>query len=147
MPKFTITPGRPMGAGLRTALPVLINNPASGYTTWVRAMPHSSATWRANDFSPAFDPGGKYLLFVSTRHENPTLSRSEFNIATLKMAGIYIATLKHGAASPFAPQSDEGVVTRTKTRTRTKKRTRARRTKGKKTARIRRNRSRSISPA
>lgn len=64
---------------------------------------------RSNDFQPAFDPTGKYLFFISTRHENPTFSRTEFNIATLKMAGIYVATLKRGAASPFAPQSDEGV--------------------------------------
>ncbi len=64
---------------------------------------------RSNDFSPVFDPAGRYLLFISTRHENPTLSQSEFNVATLRMDGIYIATLKRGAVSPFAPQSDEGV--------------------------------------
>ena len=64
---------------------------------------------RSNDFQPQFDPAGKYLFFVSTRHENPTFSRTEFNIATLKMTGIYVATLKRGVASPFAPRSDEGV--------------------------------------
>src|SRR5882724_3614556 len=63
---------------------------------------------RSNDFQPAFDPAGKYLFFISTRHENPTFSRTEFNIATLKMTGIYVATLKRGTASPFAPRSDEG---------------------------------------
>jgi tricorn protease len=64
---------------------------------------------RANDFQPAFDPAGKYLFFISTRHENPTFSRAEFNIATLKTTGIYVANLKRGAPSAFAPQSDEGV--------------------------------------
>jgi tricorn protease len=64
---------------------------------------------RSNDFQPAFDPTGKYLFFISTRHENPTFSRTEFNIATLKTTGIYVATLKRGTASPFAPRSDEGV--------------------------------------
>ena len=64
---------------------------------------------RSNDFSPAFDPAGKYLLFLSSRHENPTISQSEFNVATLRMNGVYIATLKRDAASPFAPRSDEGV--------------------------------------
>jgi len=64
---------------------------------------------RSNDFQPGFDPAGKYLFFVSTRHENPTFSRTEFNFATLKMTGIYVATLKRGATSPFAPRSDEGV--------------------------------------
>ena len=65
---------------------------------------------RANDFNPVFDPAGRYLYFISTRHENPTLSRSEFNVATLKMAGIYVATLKRDQPSPFAPRSDEGVL-------------------------------------
>ena len=65
---------------------------------------------RANDFNPDFDAAGRYLYFISTRHENPTLSHSEFNIATLKMAGIYVATLQRGAPSPFAPRSDEGVA-------------------------------------
>jgi len=63
----------------------------------------------ANDFSPVFDPNGKYLYFLSNRNENPTFSQSEFNIATLKMTGIYVATLARGAASPFAPRSDEAV--------------------------------------
>ena len=65
---------------------------------------------RSNDFNPQFDAAGRYLYFISTRHENPTLSRTEFNIATLKMAGVYVATLKKGAPSPFAPRSDEGAV-------------------------------------
>jgi tricorn protease len=65
---------------------------------------------RSNDFSPEFDSAGRYLYFISTRHENPTLSHSEFNIATLKMAGIYVATLKRAAPSPFGPRSDEGAV-------------------------------------
>ncbi len=65
---------------------------------------------RSNDYNPQFDRDGRYLFFLSTRHENPTLSRSEFNIATLKMTGIYVATLKRGAPSPFAPRSDEGAV-------------------------------------
>jgi tricorn protease len=63
---------------------------------------------RSNDRSPVFDPSGRYLLFISTRHENPTISQAEGNIATLKMDGIYMATLKRVAASPFAPRSDEG---------------------------------------
>lgn len=62
----------------------------------------------SNDFDPVFSPDGKYLYFVSTRHENPTLSESEFNAATLEMDGIYVATLRKDEASPFAPRSDEG---------------------------------------
>ena len=64
---------------------------------------------RSNDFNPVFDAAGKYLYFISTRHENPTFSRTEFNIATLKMAGVYVTTLRSDARSPFEPQSDEAV--------------------------------------
>jgi tricorn protease len=63
-----------------------------------------------DDFGAVFSPDGKYLVFVSNRHENPTFSTTEENVATIKTAGIYIATLSKGAASPFAPQSDEGLV-------------------------------------
>ena len=61
-----------------------------------------------NDQMPVFSPDGKYLYFVSTRHENPTLSESEFNVATIKQSGIYVATLGRDQPSPFAPRSDEG---------------------------------------
>ncbi len=64
----------------------------------------------ANDYGPVFSPDGKYLYFVSSRHENPTFSETEFNIATVEMDGIYVATLTKSAASPFAPRSDEGAV-------------------------------------
>lgn len=64
----------------------------------------------ANDFNPVFSPDGRYLYFVSSRHENPTLSESEFDVATLETSGIYVATLRRAEPSPFAPQSDEGEV-------------------------------------
>ena len=64
------------------------------------------------DSNPAFDPDGKYLYFLSARHENPTFSQSEFNVATLKMFGVYVATLDKDAPSPFAPRSDEGLPTK-----------------------------------
>jgi len=109
IPKSTITRGRPTGAGSHTASSA--PNQQSGiwlYNTETRKASLVSDP-RSNDFQPAFDPAGSTCSFISTRHENPTFSRTEFNIATLKMTGIYVATLKRGAASPFAPQSDEGV--------------------------------------
>ncbi len=63
-----------------------------------------------SDFAPVFSPDGKYLYFLSQRHENPTFSESEFNVATLEMTGVYVATLTKNEASPFAPRSDEGAV-------------------------------------
>ena len=65
---------------------------------------------REDDSNPVFSPDGKYLVFLSNRHENPTMSQSEENVATLKTAGIYLAPLAAGTASPLAPQSDEGAV-------------------------------------
>jgi tricorn protease len=61
-----------------------------------------------DDFDPVFDPEGKYLFFISSRHEKPTPSESEFNVATIKTNGIYVATLRADEPSPFAPRSDEG---------------------------------------
>jgi tricorn protease len=63
-----------------------------------------------NDFNPVFSPDGKYLYFVSSRHENPTLSEAEFDAAMLEMDGIYVATLRRSEPSAFAPRSDEGAV-------------------------------------
>ena len=61
-----------------------------------------------DDYNPVFSSDGKYLFFISSRHENPVSSQIEFNMATEKMAGIYIATLQKSEPSPFAPRSDEG---------------------------------------
>jgi tricorn protease len=81
---------------------------------WLYSLDTRKATQvsdpRFNDFQPAFDGSGKYLFFISTRHENPTFSRAEFNVATLKTTGIYVTTLKRGATSLFAPRSDEGAL-------------------------------------
>ena len=63
-----------------------------------------------SDMNPVFDPSGRYLYFLSMRHENPTFSETEFNVATLKMFGVYVATLTRDEASPFAPRNDEGTL-------------------------------------
>lgn len=60
-----------------------------------------------NDSNPVFSPDGDYLYFLSSRHENPTFSQSEQNVATLKTVGIYAAALRRAEPSPFAPRSDE----------------------------------------
>jgi tricorn protease len=71
-----------------------------------RATPVTGA--QTSDFGPTFDPQGKYLYFIALKHQNPVFSESELNVATLKMAGIYVATLQASEPSPFAPRSDEG---------------------------------------
>jgi len=62
-----------------------------------------------NDAGPVFTTDGKYLLFLSQRHELPTFSEVEFNVAATKSNGLYLTTLTKDAPSPFAPKSDEGV--------------------------------------
>ncbi|MEJ2420911.1 MAG: S41 family peptidase [Acidobacteriota bacterium] len=66
------------------------------------------STGMTNDGNPVFGPEGKYLYFISARHPNPAWSESEFNIATIKMDGVYVVTLRKDLPSPFAPRSDEG---------------------------------------
>ena len=82
---------------------IWIDNIATGKSTRV-----SEAF--ANDYGATFSPDGKYLYFVSTRHENPVANEIEFNVASIEMDGIYVATLRKNEPSAFAPRSDEGAV-------------------------------------
>jgi tricorn protease len=70
---------------------------------WLYSLDSRKATRvsdpRSNDFNPGFDPAGRYLYFISTRHENPTLSRTEFNIATLKSGRAQEASGRPAAAA------------------------------------------------
>ena len=59
------------------------------------------------DYGPVWSPDGKYLYFVSNRHENPVPSDLEFDFEILKSNGIYAIPLARDTASPMAPQSDE----------------------------------------
>lgn len=89
------------------------NNSSNVSTIYLYSLDDRKSTRVSNgwndDSDPVFGPDGKYLFFVSARHENPTFSETEFNIATLKMDGIYVATLDRDTPSPFPPRSDEGV--------------------------------------
>ena len=67
------------------------------------------------DSSPTFDPGGKYLFFLSQRNYNATLGNFDGNYAYLKTTGIYLVTLQADSLSPFAPKSDEAVTKSKKT--------------------------------
>ncbi|HEX4180994.1 MAG TPA: S41 family peptidase [Caulobacteraceae bacterium] len=59
------------------------------------------------DYGPAWSPDGKYLYFVSNRHENTVPSDHEFDFAILKSGGVYAIPLARDTASPMAPRSDE----------------------------------------
>jgi len=60
------------------------------------------------DSNPAWSSDGKYLYFVSRRHENPVGSDVDFDFAILKSTGIYAIPLARDTVSPVAPKSDEG---------------------------------------
>ena len=61
----------------------------------------------AEDFSPTFDPGGKYLYFLSRRTFDPVFGNFEFDFQFRATDGIYVVTLQDSLRSPLAPQSDE----------------------------------------
>jgi tricorn protease len=60
-----------------------------------------------NDYSPCFDPDGKYLYFFSDRNFNAETGGYEFNFVYNAMTGIYAMILSDSEKSPFAPESDE----------------------------------------
>jgi tricorn protease len=63
-----------------------------------------------NDYSPIFDPDGKYLYFLSQRSFNPILDRYQFEFVNNPIVDIYLILLSADDKSPFAPESDEVVI-------------------------------------
>jgi tricorn protease len=61
---------------------------------------------RWNDRLPTFDPGGKYLYFLSDRNFTPSEVGPEENIAFDNTTGIYLLTLQADTPSPFVPESE-----------------------------------------
>ena len=61
----------------------------------------------STDFGPVWSPDGKYLYFVSNRHENPVPSDAEFDFSIVKSLGLYAIPLARDTVSPMAPRSDE----------------------------------------
>ena len=60
-----------------------------------------------NADSPAWDPDGKYLYFMSDREFAPQLSTVEFNFATNRTTGLFALALRKDVQHPFPPESDE----------------------------------------
>ncbi|MDE2355394.1 MAG: PD40 domain-containing protein [Alphaproteobacteria bacterium] len=63
---------------------------------------------REVDYGPVWSADGKYLYFISNRHENPVPSDVEFDFEILKSNGVYALPLAKDTPSPVAPRSDEG---------------------------------------
>jgi tricorn protease len=60
-----------------------------------------------SDNSPAFDPDGKYLYFVSSRTLNPEYGPFELDFQYGPTSKIYALTLQDSLLTPVPPQSDE----------------------------------------
>lgn len=54
-----------------------------------------------SDFSPAFDPTGQYLFFLSVREFHPTYSETHFSLSFPSAAGVYALCLNKSAKNPF----------------------------------------------
>ena len=63
-----------------------------------------------DETSPAWDPAGNYLYYLSTREFAPQLSNAEFNYATNRDVGIFAIALRKDVAHPFPAESDEVTV-------------------------------------
>jgi tricorn protease len=65
-----------------------------------------------NAYSPAWDPQGNYIYFLSDREFQPQISQIEFNYATNRTAYIYAIALRKDVKHPFPPESDEVTITK-----------------------------------
>jgi tricorn protease len=55
------------------------------------------------DKSPAWDPDGKYLYFISTRDFNPVYDALQFDLSFPQASRPFVATLRSEVPSPFVP--------------------------------------------
>jgi tricorn protease len=60
-----------------------------------------------HDVSPAFDPEGNYLYFISYREFNPVYDSLHFDLGFPRGARPYLITLRDDLPNPFVPRPDE----------------------------------------
>lgn len=60
-----------------------------------------------NEFSPAWDPQGNYLYYMSDREFSPQIGSFEFNYALDRESFIYVLGLRADVKPPFPAESDE----------------------------------------
>ena len=68
---------------------------------------HAITDGLTDDSEPRFDPGGKYLFFLSKRTFTSRFSDFEKSFAFNNTTRIYVIPLRADLPSPFAPKSDE----------------------------------------
>jgi len=57
----------------------------------------------ASDYSPSFDPDGKYLYYLSYRYLDPVYDKVVFDLGFPKAAKPFLVTLRKSVGSPFNP--------------------------------------------
>ena len=87
------------------------NNPAYFASVYLYSLNQRKAyqitRGMTDDYTPVFDPKGRYLYFISARTFNPVFSDFESNYVYRNSRNIYLVTLLVDSLSPFAPESDE----------------------------------------
>lgn len=68
------------------------------------AKSHRLTSEMTQDWSPAFDPDGKYLYFLSNRTFQPIMGFVDQNHIYLDMAKPYVVILQAGEPTPFVPE-------------------------------------------
>ncbi|MCP5119219.1 MAG: peptidase S41, partial [bacterium] len=63
-----------------------------------------------DEWSPAWDPEGNYLYYLSDRTFAPQISTVEWNFAGDRQTGIFAMALRKDTPHPFPPESDEAKV-------------------------------------
>jgi tricorn protease len=65
---------------------------------------HDVTSPMREDHSPAWDPEGKYLYFISTRDFNPVYDALQFDLSFPQAQRPFVVTLRSDVPSPFIPQ-------------------------------------------
>jgi tricorn protease len=65
---------------------------------------HDVTSALRTDKSPAWDPDGKYLYFISTRDFNPVYDALQFDLSFPQASRPFVVTLRNDVPSPFVPK-------------------------------------------
>ena len=76
------------------------------YSLVARSSTRLTDGW-TNDWSPSFSPDGRFLYFLSNRTFNPVMGFVDQSHIFLDMTLPYVAILRSGEPSPFAPNADD----------------------------------------
>jgi tricorn protease len=90
-----------------------MENGLSGVYVWNSADNKNTRVTTAvfNANSPAFDPSGNYLYYLSDREFAPQISSAEYNYATNRTTQIYALALQSTTKNPFPYENDEVAIT------------------------------------